>query len=201
MNGSGTAPYVVSILVENRPGVLARVASLFSARGYNIEGLSAAPTRGSDISRITCITWGNPHTMELIVKQLRNLVEVVGVRHAPMKEGAILAREMVIVRLKASGPEAQRALGVAKQAGARIVGRDGSSITVEITGDSHSAESALQALRVFEIVDMARSGPVALVPSRRERRKPKGSSTNTGGHHRGIKGARGPQKDTPRAKE
>jgi acetolactate synthase regulatory subunit len=98
-------PHLVSILVENRPGVLARVAALFSARGYNIEGLTAAHAEGSERSRITCITMGDSQTMERIVKQLRNLVDVIGVSHGPLESSRILGREMLLVRLRRTRPD------------------------------------------------------------------------------------------------
>lgn len=163
-------PYIVSILVENRPGVLARVASLFSARGYNIEGLTAAHTKGPEMSRITCVTWGNPHTMELIIKQLRNLIEVVGVRHAPIGKGRLLAREMILLKIKASGQDRKKAVALARDLGARVISREKHALTLEATGDSPSVGRVLDAFREFQIIDIARSGPVVFVPRKGNRK-------------------------------
>lgn len=174
----GMRPHLLSILVENRPGVLARVAALFSARGYNIEELTAAHAHGPERSRITCITWGDDQTIERIVKQLRNLVDVIAVSHGLMGSTRLMEREMLLVRLHARSKEQKAALDVARQFRARIVARGAKHLVLEATGEPGTLARLLEALEPYGIQEAARSGPVVLVgsPNARVRsRKRRGS--------------------------
>ncbi len=154
-------PYLVSILVENRPGVLARVAALFSARGYNIEGLTAAHAEAPEKSRITCLTWGDSQTIERIAKQLRNLVEVVGVSHGPLEDRRLLGREMVLVRVGSQG-RWREVLEVARRFKARLISKGPDRLLLEATGPSTKLASFLQALEPYGLEEVARSGPVVM---------------------------------------
>jgi len=160
-------PHLVSILVENRPGVLARVAALFSARGYNIEGLTAAHAEGPERSRITCITRGDSQTMERIVKQLRNLVDVIGVSHGPLESSRILGREMLLVRLPAQG-QMRELLEVARKFEARVISRSPGRILLEATGPGPRLACFLKALEPYGVEEVARSGPVVMPGHRRK---------------------------------
>lgn len=168
-HGQGMRSHLVSILVENRPGVLARVAALFSARGYNIEGLTAAHAQGPQRSRITCITWGDDQTIERIVKQLRNLVDVIGVSHGSMGSTRLMEREMLLVRLHARGKGQKAALNVARQFKARTVARGPKQLVLEATGEPGELARLLEALEPYGIQEVARSGPVVLVGSSKAR--------------------------------
>lgn len=163
-------PHLVSILVENRPGVLARVAALFSARGYNIEGLTAAHAETPEKSRITCLTWGDSQTMERIVKQLRNLVEVIRVSHGPLDGPRLTGREMllVMVRTKGLSKDSQEVLNVARKFQARTISKGPEGMLLEATGPSLKLASFLRALEPYGVEEVARSGPVVL-PGRPKR--------------------------------
>lgn len=160
-------PHLVSILVHNRPGVLARVAALFSARGYNIEGLTAAHAETPEKSRITCVTWGDSQTMERIVKQLRNLVEVIGVSHGPLEGSKLLGREMLLVRLAPKG-RMRQVLEAARKFEARVVSRSHGRILLEATGSGPKLASFLKTLELYGVEEVARSGPVVMVGHRRK---------------------------------
>lgn len=159
-------PHLVSILVQNRPGVLARVASLFSARGYNIEGLTAAHAETPEKSRITCVTWGDSQTMERIVKQLRNLVEVIGVSHGALEGSRLLGREMLLVRLAPKG-QVREVLETARKFEARVVSKSPGRILLEATGPGPRLASFLEAMEPYGVEEVARSGPVVMVGCRK----------------------------------
>jgi|GEM_PF-1659746 acetolactate synthase-1/3 small subunit len=189
-------PYVVSITVENRPGVLARVASLFSARNYNIEALTAAHSKEPGTSMITCTTWGDARTMERIVKQLRNLVEVKRVVHAPLDVHNPRVREMILVKLDVEGQRQREALERAKKFGARILRRAPRGLLIEATGSGERLEELLAALGDFRVEHIARSGPVILsMDSRPRRRGPPGLRKMGDGYI----GASGPVKQKERS--
>ncbi len=168
-------PYVVSITVENRPGVLARVASLFSARNHNIEALTAAHSKEPGTSTITCTIWGDPQTMERIVKQLRNLVEVKKVVHAPLDVHNPGVREMILVKLDVEGQRQKEALERARNLGARILRRGPRGLIIEATGSGERLEELIVALGDFRVQEIARTGPVIVsMDSRPKRRGPPG---------------------------
>ena len=169
--GGSQRPYVVSITVENRPGVLARVASLFSARNYNIEALTAAHSKEPGTSMITCTTWGDAQTMERIVKQLRNLVEVKRVAHAPLDVHNPQVREMILVKLDVEGQKQWEAVERAKKFGARILRRGPRGLLIEATGSGQRLEELIAALGDFRVEHMARSGPVILSMNSRPKRR------------------------------
>jgi len=169
--GGSQRPYVVSITVENRPGVLARVASLFSARNYNIEALTAAHSKEPGTSMITCTTWGDAQTMERIVKQLRNLVEVKRVAHAPLDVHNPQVREMILVKLDVEGQKQREAVERAKKFGARILRRGPRVLLIEATGSGQRLEELIAALGDFRVEHMARSGPVILSMNSRPKRR------------------------------
>lgn len=166
-----TRPYVVSILVENRPGVLARVASLFSARNYNIEALTAAHSKDPGSSMITCTTWGDAQTMERIVKQLRNLVEVKRVKHAPLDASQSKVREMLLVKLHVEGHKQREAVERARKLGARVLRRNSSCLILEATGSGKRLQGLIAALEEFKVEQIARSGPVILPMGLKPRRR------------------------------
>ena len=154
--------HLISILVENRPGVLARVAAMFSARGYNIDSLSVAETMDATISRITCMTSGSDEVLEQIVKQIRKLIDVLRVVHFPLGCGQFVAREMVLIRIQARDHERAEIMRIAEIFRGKVVDVTKESITLEATGDQEKIQAMLELLQPMGILEIARTGPVAL---------------------------------------
>ena len=154
--------HTISILLENEAGALSRVAGLFSARAYNIESLAVAPTEDATVSRMTLVTSGSPEVIEQITKQLNKLVDVI--RLIDLTEGAHVERELMLIKLHASGDD-QRAdvKRIADDFGGHIVDITDSSYTVELTGSRKSLDDFIQAVDVHQIMETARSGVLGLL--------------------------------------
>jgi acetolactate synthase-1/3 small subunit len=150
----------ISVLVENRFGVLARVAGLFSARGYNIESLTVAGSSDTGLSRITMVVRCESSLAQQILKQVNKLVDVV--EAVDLTEANCVERELVLVRVRA--PEGRRTtlLGEAEIFRARVVTATPESYVFEVTGDSGKVEAFLDVVRGYGIDDMVRTGKVAL---------------------------------------
>lgn len=148
---------VISLLLENEAGALSRVAGLFSARGYNIESLTVAPTDDDSLSRMTIVTDGTDQIIEQITKQLNKLIEVV--KLIDLTEGQHIARELMLVKTVADDPakrdEIKRLIEIFR---GRIVDVTDSTYTLEMTGDSEKVGAFLDALAKFEVVEVVRSG-------------------------------------------
>ncbi|HKJ87497.1 MAG TPA: acetolactate synthase small subunit [Gammaproteobacteria bacterium] len=152
---------VISVLLENEAGALSRVAGLFSARGYNIEGLSVAPTDDEEVSRMTIVTWGDDQIIEQIVKQLRKLVEVIKV--TDLSEGPHVEREMVLLKVQAeSGEERAEVKRIADIYRSRIIDVTDSSYTLEVTGDGQKVQSLLELFEPAQVVEVVRTGTIAV---------------------------------------
>ncbi len=153
--------HIISILMENEAGALSRVAGLFSARGYNIESLSVAPTEDASLSRLTLVTRGTDAIIEQIIKQLNKLVEVVKVMD--LTEGAHIEREMVLIKVQAVGAEARdeikRLTDIFR---GRIIDVTESTYTIELTGASDKLDSFIQALSSGTIIETVRSGTTGI---------------------------------------
>jgi acetolactate synthase-1/3 small subunit len=148
---------IISILLENESGALSRVANLFSARGYNIESLSVAPTEDPSLSRLTLVTGGTDEIIEQIVKQLNKLIDVV--KLIDLTEGAHIERELMLVKIKASGGE-ERA-EVVRLAGifrGNIIDVTNTTYTVEIAGTSAKLDGFISALDSEQLLEVVRSG-------------------------------------------
>jgi len=155
-----TEKHTITMLVENEPGVTARVSGLFASRGYNIETICGAPTANPDMSRITITTNTTPDQMEQIMKQVRRLVNVIKVRD--MTGDAAVHREMALICVKAvdtQRPEIQR---IVENFRARIVDTGVSHYIIEVTGRMEKIEAMLQLLTPMGIKKVARSGILAL---------------------------------------
>jgi acetolactate synthase-1/3 small subunit len=147
---------IISILLENEAGALSRVAGLFSARGYNIESLTVAPTDDRTLSRMTIVTFGSDEIIEQIVKQLNKLVDVV--RLQDLTEGAHIERELMLVKVKAldnAREEVKRLVDIFR---GRIIDVTDSTYTLELTGTVEKLDAFVKALDVTEIIEIARSG-------------------------------------------
>ena len=152
---------VISVLLENEAGALSRVAGLFSARGYNIEGLSVAPTDEEAVSRMTIVTWGDDQIIEQIIKQLRKLIEVI--RVTDLTEGTHIEREMVLLKLRAeSGEERAEIKRIADIYRSRIIDVTDSSYTLEVTGDGQKVQSLLDLFEPSQLVEVVRTGTIAI---------------------------------------
>lgn len=151
----------LSILVENHFGVLARVAGLFSRRGFNIESLSVAPTEDPSLSRITLVTSADERELEQITKQLHKLIDVVKI--SDITEDDRIERELALIKVAAQPSNRQEILQVVDIFRARVVDVSERSVVVEVTGDSAKVEAMEQLLKPYGIREMVRTGKVAMV--------------------------------------
>lgn len=152
--------HILTMLVENEPGVTARVSGLFAGRGYNIETICGAPTANPNMSRITITTRAKPEQIEQILKQLRRLINVIKVRDMTGKDA--VKREMALICVKAQPkdrPEIQRLIETFR---GRIVDTGLSHYIVEVTGGQEKIDALLQLLEPMGIMKLARSGLLAL---------------------------------------
>jgi acetolactate synthase-1/3 small subunit len=152
--------HTISVLVENKFGVLTRVAGLFSGRGYNIDSLNVAPTHDDTLSRMTIVTRGDDATVEQIVKQLNKLVDVV--RTIDYGEGDYIDRELVLVKVKAEPSNRAEICQMAELFRAKVVDVQPDSLTIEITGSESKVEKFVLLMKSFGICDLTRTGQVAL---------------------------------------
>ncbi|HCO12148.1 MAG TPA: acetolactate synthase small subunit [Desulfonauticus sp.] len=152
--------HVLSVLVENEPGVLSRVAGLFSGRGFNIESLNVGPTLEPDISLMTITTRGDEQIVEQIVKQLRKLITVIKVVDLTYEQA--VEREMVLIKVNAEDEKRAEVLRIADIFRCKVVDVSPSDLTLEITGDQNKIKAIINLLQRFGIKEFARSGTVAL---------------------------------------
>jgi acetolactate synthase-1/3 small subunit len=152
----------ISILVENKPGVLARIAAMFSARDYNIDSLSVAETTDPTMSRITCTAVGDDLQIEQVMKQLRKLIDVIRVINFTTANGDFITREMALIKVKARERNRAEIMRTADIFRAKIVDANRESLTLEVTGDEEKINAILELLKPFSILEIARTGQVAL---------------------------------------
>ncbi len=148
--------HIISILLENEAGALSRVSGLFSARGYNIESLTVAPTNDPTLSRMTIVTHGSDQIIEQIVKQLNKLVDVVKLQD--LTEGAHIERELMLVKVRAvdtAREEVKRLVDIFR---GRIIDVTNATYTLELTGTVEKLDAFVKALELTEIIEVARSG-------------------------------------------
>jgi acetolactate synthase I/III small subunit len=152
--------HTISVLVENKFGVLTRVAGLFSGRGYNIDSLNVAPTQDATTSRMTIVTRGDDATVDQIVKQLNKLVNVMHVHD--FREGESVDRELVLVKVAVDSKTRAEVMQITDIFRAKIIDVQPKSLTIEVTGDESKVEKLLSLLKNFGIIDLTRTGKVAL---------------------------------------
>ena len=152
--------HTISILVENKFGVLTRVAGLFSGRGYNIDSLNVAPTNNADTSRMTIVTRGDDATIEQIFKQLKKLIDVIEVQD--FREGEFVDRELVLVKVNVDSKSRAEVMQITDIFRAKIVDVQPKSLTVEITGNECKVEKFLLLMTNFGIAELTRTGKVAM---------------------------------------
>lgn len=148
--------HVISVLMENEPGALSRVVGLFSARGYNIETLTVAPTEDATLSRLTVVTVGSDEVIEQITKHLNRLVDVVKVVDLP--EGAHIERELMLIKVRAVGKEREEVKRMADIFRGRIIDVTDKSYTIELTGDQEKVQAFIEALDRSAILETVRTG-------------------------------------------
>ncbi len=148
--------HIISVLLENEAGALSRVSGLFSARGYNIESLTVAPTEDASMSRMTIVTRGSEEVIEQIVKQLNKLIEVVKV--ADLNEGSHLERELMLVKVKAQGEWREELKRMSDIFRGRIIDVADGTYTVELTGNGAKLDAFLEALDASVILETVRTG-------------------------------------------
>jgi acetolactate synthase-1/3 small subunit len=152
----------ISILVENKPGVLARIAAMFSARDYNIDSLSVAETMDPTISRVTCTAVGDDLEIEQVMKQLRKLIDVIRVVNLTTANDDFITREMALIKVSARERNRAEIMRTADIFRAKIVDASRESLTLEVTGDEKKINAILELLTPFGILEIARTGQVAL---------------------------------------
>jgi acetolactate synthase-1/3 small subunit len=152
--------HTISVLVENKFGVLARIAGLFSARGFNIDSLAVGETEDPAVSRMTIISKGDDKTLEQIKKQLNKLIDVIKV--VDFKEGEFVDRELMLIKVAVNAKNRSDVLAAVESANGRVLNALPSSISVEVTGDSNKINGLIGLLRPFGIVEVVRTGRIAL---------------------------------------
>lgn len=152
--------HLISILMENEAGALSRVANLFSARGYNIESLSVAPTDDPTLSRLTLVTSGNEQIIEQIVKQLNKLIDVV--KLVDLSETDAIERELMLVKTKAVGEQRAEIKRLAEIFDGHILDVTDATYTIELTGRSEKLDNFLSAVEKDAILEVVRSGTTGI---------------------------------------
>ena len=152
--------HTISVLVENKFGVLARVAGMISGRGFNIDSLNVAPTHDASLSRITIVLNGDTAALDLCTKQLRKLVNVVEVMD--FKEGLTIARELVLVKVRADAKTRPEILQIKEIFRAKIANMAQDTLIIEVTGDEEKVSAFLALLEPFGVLEIARTGSLAL---------------------------------------
>jgi acetolactate synthase-1/3 small subunit len=148
--------HIIAVLLENEPGALSRVVGLFSARGYNIESLTVAPTEDPSLSRMTIQTTGSDDVIEQITKHLNRLIEVVKV--VDLSEGAHIERELMLVKVRATGKEREEMKRLAEIFRGRIIDVTDKTYTIELTGDVAKLDAFIEAIDRSFILETVRTG-------------------------------------------
>ena len=148
--------HIISLLMENESGALSRVSGLFSARGYNIESLTVAPTEDPTLSRMTIVTSGSDEIIEQIIKQLNKLIDVVKV--LDLNDGRFIERELMIVKVKANAQYRDEMKRMCDIFRGRIIDVSDSSFTIEITGSSSKLDAYIESIDKVAILETVRTG-------------------------------------------
>jgi acetolactate synthase I/III small subunit len=159
-NGGGGMLHTISVLVEDKPGVLTRIAGLFSARGFNIDSLAVGSTETDGLSRMTIVINVESKPLEQVTKQLNKLINVIKIlEHEP---GSAVERELMLVKVHASGDARARVMEIAEVCRVNIVDVTASTLTLEATGKPEKLEALLSLLQDFGVVELSRTGRIAL---------------------------------------
>lgn len=161
MTQSPQARHTISVLVHNRPGVLARVSSLFSRRGFNIDSLAVSTTEDSSVSRMTIVVPGDEAVIEQIGKQLYKLIDVIKVRDHSQE--AVVDRELSLIKVHATPQTRSEIMQIVDVFRGQIVDMSTSSVIIEVTGGTDKTDALLRLLKPFGIREMVRTGKVVMV--------------------------------------
>tara|TARA_B110000971_G_scaffold74502_1_gene76451 strand:+ start:1305 stop:1796 length:492 start_codon:yes stop_codon:yes gene_type:complete len=148
--------HIISILMENEPGALSRVAGLFSARGYNIESLTVATTEDATLSRMTIVTSASDAVIEQIIKQLNKLIDVVKV--LDLNDGKYIERELMLIKVRASAAHRDEMKRMCDIFRGRIIDVADGSFTIELTGSGHKLDAFIESLDTSAILETVRTG-------------------------------------------
>ena len=152
--------HIITALVENQPGVLARIVGLISGRGYNIESLNVAPTHDPTASRLTMKVQGDDRVLEQVTKQLNKLIDVIKV--ADLTQKHYLNRELLLVEVAAGPQKRAEVIQLAKLFEAKVVSVQAKSLTVQMVGEQEKITEFLALVKPFGMVDLSRSGVIAV---------------------------------------
>jgi acetolactate synthase-1/3 small subunit len=171
--------HVISVLVDNEPGVLSRISGLFSGRAFNIESLNVAETLDPTISRMTLVTSGNEQIIEQIIKQLNKLVNVIKV--FDLTGSDYVEREMALIRVNAENSSRAEVLRILEIFRGRVVDVAPKSYTFEITGDEKKIQAVVELLAPFGIIEIVRTGKVAIARGKKDSSSAKGREQKSEG--------------------
>jgi len=152
--------HIISILLENESGALSRVAGLFSARAYNIESLTVAPTDDPTLSRMTVVTTGTDDIVEQVCKQLNKLIDVV--KLVDLTKDAHVERELILIKVEAENEQRDEVKRIMDIFHGHVIDMTDSSYIVEITGDSEKIDAVLKALEHITMLEVVRSGQLGM---------------------------------------
>jgi acetolactate synthase-1/3 small subunit len=169
-NGEGINKHTIAVLVENKFGVLSRVAGLFSARGYNIESLSVGETLDPTVSRMTLVVRGDQFVIEQVVKQLHKLIDVIKV--SDLTQDSHVERELVLMRVNAEPQHRAEILRTADIFRAKVVDVTPTTFTLEVTGDETKLDAIIELLRPMGIQELVRTGKVAIARASKTAKRP-----------------------------
>ncbi|MGI8411171.1 MAG: acetolactate synthase small subunit [Solirubrobacteraceae bacterium] len=158
--------HILSILVQNKPGVLTRIAGLFARRGFNIDTLAVGPTDDDAISRITLTLDGAVHPIDQVTKQLHKLINVLKIRD--LEPDQTLARELALFKVSADGASRAEVMQICEIFRAKIVDLNKRSVIAEVTGTQEKVEAFERLVRPFGLIEMARTGEIAISRGRAE---------------------------------
>jgi acetolactate synthase I/III small subunit len=185
-NGHGASKHTIAVLVENKFGVLSRVAGLFSARGYNIESLSVGETLDPSVSRMTLVVRGDEFVLEQVMKQLHKLIDVIKV--TDLTEENHVERELVLLRVNAEVQHRAEILRIADIFRAKVVDVTATTYTLEATGEETKLNAIIELLRPMGIQELVRTGKVAIArgskAARRRTEEPLGKTADSQRHRR-----------------
>ncbi len=157
---NGDALHTISVLVEDKPGVLTRVAGLFAARGFNIDSLAVGATETPGVSRMTIVVNVEMKPLEQVTKQLNKLINIIKIlEHEP---GSAVERELMLVKVRASGDARARVMEIAEVFRVNIVDVTHATLTLEATGKPDKLQALLELVEDFGIVELSRTGRIAL---------------------------------------
>ncbi len=162
--------HTISVMVENKPGVLQRVSGLFARRGFNIESLAVGPTEDETISRMTIAVSGDDQVLEQIMKQLYKLIDVIKVFDIP--DAVAVERELVLIKVSCNEKTRPEILQIVDIFRGRIVDVSEGAVTIEMTGEESKVEGIEKLLRKFGIKELVRTGKIALQRGSNEQPRP-----------------------------